>query len=64
MTATVTDSLSKIIFQGTLKGERRRGRQRKCWMLGVGTQHSLLSSGRTGMGQDGNKYTTLIVTIG
>ena len=26
------NSLSKIIFQGTLEGRRRRGRHRKCWM--------------------------------
>ena len=26
------DSLSETIFQGTLEGGRRRGRQRKCWM--------------------------------
>ena len=26
------DSLSKTILQGTLEGERHRGRQRKCWM--------------------------------
>ena len=26
------DSFSKTILQGTLKGGRRRGRQRKCWM--------------------------------
>ena len=26
------DILSKTILQGTLKGGRRRGRQRKCWM--------------------------------
>ena len=25
-------SLSKTLLQGTLEGERRRGRQRKCWM--------------------------------
>ena len=26
------DGLSKAILQGTLEGERRRSRQRKCWM--------------------------------
>ena len=26
------DSLSKTILHSTLEGERRRGRQRKCWM--------------------------------
>ena len=26
------ESLSKTILQGTLEGERRRGRQKKCWM--------------------------------
>ena len=29
---TCHDSLFKTILQGTLKGGRRRGRQRKCWM--------------------------------
>ena len=28
---THLDGLSKTILQGTLKGGRRRGRQRKCW---------------------------------
>ena len=29
------DNLSKTIFQGTLEGGRRRGRQGKCWMDNV-----------------------------
>ena len=29
------DSLSKTTHQGTLKGGRRRGRQRKCWMKNI-----------------------------
>ena len=29
------NSLSKTILQGTLEGGRRRGRQRKCWMINI-----------------------------
>ena len=29
---TCTDSLSKVVLQGTLEEGRRRGRHRKCWM--------------------------------
>ena len=35
------DSLSKTILQGTLKGGRRHGRQRKCWMGNIKNWTSL-----------------------
>ena len=44
---TYDNSLSKTILQGTFEGERRRGRQRTCWINKIKEWTSLQARART-----------------